>query len=34
MTAGPDRGDFRAVSASSTSAIPGVPTVLIVKYIG
>ena len=31
MTAGPDCGDFRAVPASSTSAIPGVPSEGIVK---
>src|SRR5215472_3631739 len=34
MTAGPDRGDFRAVSASSTSAIPGVPSEPVVNYSG
>ena len=32
MTAGPDHGDFRAVSASSTSAIHGVPSEGVVKY--
>ena len=34
MTAGPDHGGFRAVSAWSTSAIPGLSSEPVVKYKG